>query len=406
MDPRLKRLAFILPLLIIFGVYKNYIPVGSGIKSFFQSKEVAKPMPKAYPVVEKVIGEVMMKEKPSYPPVKLKGGELLKAGATITTGEKSAAILAYRSYYKWEARVSENTQVNIDELMKMDPEDKTIFNLVTGAIMMRMKNTSGTVRNMTVRTKYASFAVRGTTFSVLSDGEKRSVMTVQEGVVVADNYKLTDKSKVIEGHSYLVNREGDSKIILDLDAVNLYDWNVENPIPESPSIDDVVAKTGDVGPTLDDQEKNQLTLLKEIDEKIAEFKTVNTELTRELETLNENAVQSRQGLKEESVKVNKDIKCLETSSFECNLFSEKVLVARGYPRMWGNPRYKSSLIVELQKYLVERNDDVAGREDEAKILAKLMTARRSVLSTMEEDRKNVTNIEKIIPTLQDERLRR
>ncbi|MES2526353.1 MAG: FecR family protein [Bdellovibrionota bacterium] len=406
MDPRLKKLAFILPLLIIFGVYKNYIPVGPGIKSFFKSKEAVKPMPKAYPIVEKVIGEVMMKEKPSYPAVKLKGGELLKEGASIATGEKSAAILAFRSYYNWQARLSENTQVNIDELMKMDTEDKTIFNLVTGAIMMKMKNTSGTVRNMNVRTKYASFAVRGTTFAVLSDGEKRSLMTVQEGVVIADNYKLTDKSKVIEGHSYLVNRDGDSKIILDLDAVNLYDWNVESPVPESPSIDEVIAQTGDVGPTLDDQEKVRLTLLKEIDEKIAEFKSVNTDLMRELETLNENAVQSRQGLKEESVKVNKDIKCLETSAFECNLFTEKILIAKGFPRMWGNPRYKTSLVVELQKYLVERNEEVAGREDEAKILAKLMTARSSVLKTVEEDRKNVTHIEKIIPTLQDERLRR
>ncbi len=406
MDPRLKRLAFILPIIIIIGVYKNYIPVGPEIQNFFKRSEEEKPRPKAYPKVDKVLGVAMMKEKPSYPPVKLKGGELLKEGASIITGEKSAVLLSYRDFYHWEARLSENTQVNIDELMKMDPEDKTIFNLVTGALAMKMKNTSGTVRNMNIRTKFASFAVRGTTFAVLTDGEKRSLMTVQEGVVVADNYKLTDKSKVIEGHSYLVNREGESKIILDLDAVNLYDWQIDNLNPVSPSIDDVVAKTGDVGPALDDQEKVRVNLLKDIDEKIADFKKANTELVRELETLNENAVQSRGGLREESVNVNKDIRCIQTSSFECNLFTEKILVARGYPRMWGNPRYKSSLVVELQKYLIERNEEVAGREDEAKVLAKLMSARNSVLKLVEEDRKNVTNIEKIIPALQDDRLRR
>ena len=409
MDPRLKRLAVILPALLIIGVYTNFIPVGPEIKgklsSIFKSEEI-KQKKEVFPIVEKIYGEVMMREKPSYPPVQLKGGELLKEGATLTTGENSGALLTYRSYYHWEARISSNTQVNIDELMKLKPEDTTVFNLVSGAITLKVKNTSGTARSMNVRTKFASFGVTGTTFAVLTDGLKRSLMTVHEGIVMADNYKLSAKTKVIEGHTYLVNREGESKIILDLDAVNLYDWQIQNLDKEIPSINDVISKTGDVGPTLDEQEKVQLTLLKEIDEKIVEFKNANKDLLRELENLQENAVQSREGLRVETVKVDKDIRCLQTSAFECNLFSDKVLVSRGYPRMWGNPRYRSSLVVELQKYLIERNEEVAGREEEAKVLAKLMSARSAILNKMEEHRKNGTDIDKIIPTLQDDRLRR
>jgi hypothetical protein len=161
-----------------------------------------------------------------------------------------------------------------------------------------------------------------------------------------------------------------------------------------------------VGPTLDDQEKAKLIFLKEVDEKIAEFKETNKELRRELETLQDNAVQSREGLKAESVKIDKDIRCLQTSASECNLFTEKILVAKGFPRMWGNPRYRSSLVLGLQKYKIDRNEEVTGREEEAKILAQLMSMRNAILNQIENDRKNGKAIDKIIPTLQDQRLRR
>ncbi len=252
----------------------------------------------------------------------------------------------------------------------------------------------------------ASFGVQGTTFAVLTDGERHTLMTVNEGTVLAENYKLLAKTKVIEGHTYLVNRDGRNKIILDLDAVNLYDWNIQNLEQKTPSLNDLISQTGDVGPTLDDKERAYQDLLKEIDDKIVGFKNTNKELLREMGTLEENAIQSRNGLKDEKVKVDKDIRCLQTSTYECNLFTEKILIARGFPKLWGNRRYRSGLVVELQKYLNERNEEVTGREDEAKVLAKLMVARNATLKQMEEDRKNENDTDKIIPTLQAERLKR
>ena len=74
--------------------------------------------------------------------------------------------------------------------------------------------------------------------------------------------------------------------------------------------------------------------------------------------------------------------------------------------MWGNPRYRTSLVVGLQKYLQERNDEVSAREEEAQTFTKLMSLRASVLRAAESDRSQEKNLEKIIRILQDERLRR
>jgi hypothetical protein len=405
MDPRLKRLAFILPVLVIFGVYTNLIPLGTDFKALFSSEEV-KPKEKIFPMIEKIRGEVMMKELPSYPPVSLKGGERLKEGATITTGENSAALLTYRGQYHWEAHLASKTQINVDELMNQRPEETTLFNLVTGAIGLKVKNSSGIVRRISVRTKFASFGVQGTKFAVLTDGEKRSLMIVNEGTVIAENYKTSAKTKVIDGHTYLINREGESNIVLNLDALNLFNWDIQNLNQEIPSLEEVISRIGDVGPALDDQENAQLSQLKEVDEKITEFKSKDRDLLRELETLQENALQSRDGLRAETVKVEKDIRCLQTSPSECSLYSEKILVGRGLPRMWGNPRYRASMVVELQKYLIERNEEVAGREDEARILAKLMSARKTAINQIEVDRKEGNNIDEIIQKLEDNRLKR
>jgi hypothetical protein len=147
-------------------------------------------------------------------------------------------------------------------------------------------------------------------------------MTVNEGTVIAENYKISAKTKVIDGHTYLINREGESKIVLNLDALNLFTGMFRTWTRKS--------------------------LLWRMS-------------SQKLETLQENALQSREGLKAETVKVEKDIRCLQTSPSECSLYSEKILVGRGLPWLWGNPRYPTSMVVELQKYLLERSEELIGK---------------------------------------------
>ncbi len=74
--------------------------------------------------------------------------------------------------------------------------------------------------------------------------------------------------------------------------------------------------------------------------------------------------------------------------------------------MWGNPRYRTSLVVGLQKYLQERDEEVVIREEEARNLAELMSSRDAALKAVEHDRSRELNLDKLIPLLQDERLRR
>lgn len=405
----LKRVSLILPPVIIAGVYFNIIPVGSEIRNkidaILKSEEKA-PEKQIFPVAEKILGEVYFKELPSFPPVPLKGGEILKEKQSFATGPASSLLLTYRGPDSWMIRVSPDAQVNIDELMKMKDVQTTTLNLMQGGVIIQMKQNSSASRKIQVRTKFASFSVSDGAFAILTDGETRTLMTVKRGLVEAENFKLMEKTPVREAHTYFTNREGEKKVELDLDAMDLYNWDPSDLTAGFPVLEKVVVVVGDLGPTPDDKEKAKLQLLKDIDIAIQEFKQETEKLAREHEILQENAEQSQVGLREEKVRVNKDIRCLETSPFECNLFSEKILLMRGFPRTWGNPQYRNSLVVGLGKYLQERNEEVQSREEEAKVLSKLMLARGSILRAVESDRAAERNLDKIIRTLQDDRLRR
>jgi hypothetical protein len=404
----LKRVSFVLPPVIVAGVYFNKIPVGPSIRKKIDSLMTEEKLPpkKVYPLVEKVRGEVYVKDHASFPPVLLKGGELLKEGQSLATGPHGALLLSYRGPDTWFIRISPDTQVNVDELLKMKKEQSTTINLLHGGLIVRMNNVTGSARAIEVRTKFASFTARSGRFAVLTDGETRTLMTVQQGMAEAENFKLMERSSVRGGYTYFINREGEKKIQLDLDALDLYNWEPTDIDGIIPSPGKVIGVIGDLGPTPDDQEKAKLEVLKEIDASILEFKNENEKLRREYNILNDNAEQSRIGFRAERAKVNKDIHCLETSTFECNLFSEKILLLRGFPRTWGNPQYRNSLVVGLGKYLQERNEEVAGREEEAKILADLMAKREAALKAVEADRAREKNLDKLMLILQADLLRR
>lgn len=406
----LRRVSLVLPPAIIAGVYFNVIPVGQDIRKKFGSMVSEKKAPElvaAFPVVESVRGEVYVKDHPTFPAVSLKGGEKLKAGQSLATGPESFLLLSYQGSDSWMIKVAPDSRINIDELMEMKDSEETVINLLQGGLTFRMRNSTGALRKLLIRTKFASFAATGTmTAAVLTDSEMYSLITVHEGVAEAENFKLMEKTPVREAHTYLINREGDKKVVLDLDAIDLYSWDLRGPDHALPTIDKVLQSVGDLGPTLDDIEKKKLAQLRKIDGAVKDYKEKNEELRRELEILTENAVQSRAGLRAETVKVEKDIRCLETSEFECNLFSEKILLTRGFPKLWGNRAYRSSLVVGLGKYLQERNEEVSAREEEARILSKLMAAREAVLEAVEADRSAERNLDQLIPRLQDARLRR
>lgn len=409
MNPWLKKVIIIVPPIVIAGVYLDLIPVGPELRqsiSDLMHKESLRPAPEIVPRVEKIRGEVFMKASPKEDPVQVKGSEILKEGSSFATGETSAVLLSYRGSYSWRLLMTPKTQVNIDELMKMREVQTSVFNVIRGAVIVEVENKSDAPRNFIVRTNFASLSVKAAKFSILTDGEKRSLVTVHKGAVEADNYKLMEKTLIREGNTFIVNREGEQKVELDLEVLDLYEWDLSRLDQKIPQIEEVTEKTGDLSPIINETEKKKIAQLKEIDEAISEFRAQNENLTREMNILRENAEQSREGFQNESRNVNRDIRCLETSASECKLFNAKILYERGFPRMWGTPRYKKSLILELQKYLKERNEEIILREEEANTLVRLMALRESALKAVSVDRSREANLERLIPLLQDDRLKR
>ncbi len=408
MDPTFKKIIFFLPPLIIAGVFFNIIPLDKNIRDHFESffsSDTKVEIKRINATVEKIFGEATFQEKPNLPVTKLIVGQILTEGASIVTGEKSSVLLTLKGTYQWKVRLSSKTQVNIDELMKMKTEETTFFNLVRGGLILVLENKSGIPRRVNVRTKFASFAVRGTTIAVLTDEEKQSLMTVHDGTVEAENFKEMSKSIVKTGHTYLINRDGKSKIELDYEALGLYNWDTEDLDVEFPEIFDVIEKVGDIGLAPDEKEKEKLKLLKEIDENMTMFKNQNDSFHRDLDLLRENAEETNKGYLDEKAKIERDIRCIETSVSECRLYSAKILQENGFPRLWGNPRYKASMVEGLKDYIGKRNEVVRERTEKANDLSRLVKTRDEVFGAVMEDRKQEKNLEKLLPLLQDQRLR-
>lgn len=404
MDPRIKRIAFLLPPVIIAGVWFDLIPIAPGLRSKIDSFKVAPPaVKKNLPLLVAHTGAVSFRERPALPESPVKGGEVLSEGSSLTVPEESSALITFTDTDTWKLRVAGGTRINVD---KLSPAS-TIINLVKGSIVLSAKNNSGRIRPVSVRTSFASFTFSSATVAVISDADKWNLMSVKEGTVVAENFKLMEKTQVHEGFSYLINRDGIAKNQLELSAIDLFHWDLSRPDPTVPAIDQVLVKFEEsVAAVPDEKEKIRQDNLSSIDEALKNFRKEHADLQRELEILAGNARDSREGFVSERRKVDKDIRCLQTSVSECNLFSEKILLLQGFPRTWGNPAYRESLVTGLRKYLQGREEEVGAREEEARILGELMKKREAALSTAETLRSREENPDRVVPLLQDARLRR
>lgn len=404
MDPRIKHIAFLLPPVIIAGVWFDFIPIAPGIRTRINSlKEVNTSPKKTLPILTSVTGTVFFRERPALPEGTAKGNELLSDGSSLVTADGASALITFTDSDTWKLRLAAGSRVNFDKVS----EDGTILNLVHGSAILSAKNNTGRVRPVSIRTNFASFTTSGALFAVTSETDKWTLLSVKEGIVIAENFKLMQKTQIHEGFNYLVKREGEARNQLELSAIELYNWDFSQPNPGLPAIEDVL-KTFDerVAPVADEKEKLHQEKLVQVDEALKSFRTEHDGFRRELQILSDNARDSREGFVTERRRIERDIRCLQTSVSECNLYSEKILLLRGFPRTWGNPRYRSEIVVGLQKYLQEREDEVSIREDEARVLEELMKKRDAALSSAETNRTQEKDLDSIIPSLQDARLKR
>ena len=369
---------------------------------------------RSLPKIMKTRGTILISDSNSLPRL-AKVGEELKQGSSIETKEKSFVLLSFGKKYSCNVRLGSNSKLNIDELLlnsKDNNSEQSMFNLIKGTLSVAVKKKNETP-GIKIKTVFAIFGVRGTQFSVLTDAINYSLLVVKEGKVEAENIIAFKKRFFSTGTSYLVNKNGVEKEYSDPEMINKFEWDLENLTIDQPEIDEMITMLGN--PDLDKENEDSVvnpaldkskTLKELVQIEIDIFKRYDLDLqdylSNDAQFLNELLLISEK----ERPKIKNDIFCLSTTRSQCVLYSEKLLMSRGFPRTFGTPRFIQMIIEDLNKYMKEQDEQISVAKSDKASLEDLISKRKSLLGNVEKQFLADTELETIIPRLKDDKMRR
>jgi len=179
--------------------------------------------------VEKINGTVLL-SGPNIVTHQLVADEDIHEGSLIETKNKSAVLLSFGGKYTCKIRLGANTIVNVDELMKPSSEMKqefSIMRLIKGAVIVHLKSHNNPVR-IGIKTKIASFGVRGTMFYVETDESNYSFLGVKEGTVESESFISLAKNLISGGKSFFTNKSSGDKLLSSPAIIDRINWDYEN----------------------------------------------------------------------------------------------------------------------------------------------------------------------------------
>ena len=124
-------------------------------------------------------------------------GQILSAGAVISTGFKSEAVL---SFDETVIKVKALTRLTIEQLFEKNGDKASSVYLDTGSISADVKPAENKRVGFSVKTPAATASVRGTSGVIYSDGTLRGtsgrwcITPAQEKLVFTNNYVVSDVS--------------------------------------------------------------------------------------------------------------------------------------------------------------------------------------------------------------------
>ena len=369
---------------------------------------------RSLPKIMKTRGTILISDSNSLPRL-AKLGEELKQGSSIETKEKSFVLLSFGDKYSCYVRIGSNSKLNIDELLlnsQNNNSEQSFVSLIKGTLSVAVKKMNETPV-IKIKTAFAIFGVRGTQFSVLTDAINYSLLVVKEGKVEAENVIAFRKRIVSTGASYLVNKNGEEKEFSDTEMINKFEWDLENLTIDHPEMEEMITMLGnpDLSPKKEDfvinSTPDKTKSLKELVQiEIDIFKRYDVDLqdylSNDIQFLNELLLISEK----ERLKIKNDIFCLSTTRSQCDLYSEKLLMSRGFPRTFGTPRFIQMMIEDLNKYMKEQDDQISVAKSDKASLEDLISKRKILLENVEKQFLAGTELETIIPRLKDDKMRR
>lgn len=342
--------------------------------------------------------------------------DLIMRGDAIETKEKSGALLEFGKSYKCQVRLGPNTVFNVDDFLtknRNDSVENSFFFLVKGVISVLLHN-NGTKVNVGIKTHVASFGVRGTNFVVHVDQMDNTLLAVKEGKVEAQSFASMNNFMVESGSSLIATKDKGDKVIASTDIINKYDWDMdslEKNLSTDDQIDTKIVELAhaaampkeDVGEKKSTQE-TIANLKKNLEEELITFKSYNEYLKKIIIKSDIDLKESELRLQKEQSNVEADIECLSKSKDACSLNSEDILLRRGWPNSFGHPKYRSSIVVDLKKYLKELSDKIHKASEDKAIVEDFLQRRKQVLDEVESKLSDENELQNNLHKLQDVKL--
>jgi hypothetical protein len=361
---------------------------GTGKTEHVISEEAIKALSKdekTLPKVSKAIGSVFMNcnQKEDYP---AEIGTPFTENCILETKDRSLAVISFEGSYKWMLRVTPNTKIKSDELFRAIIEDgnekeNSVFNLIKGTVFYLLTNENDLAR-VKFKTFLTIYGVRGTTISVTTDGESFSNMAVKEGIVEAINLETMQKHMIYSGQFHIAFKKRE-EIINKPEIIDLYDWNLDSDrvegIPGIESIQKYIEAPAEKLQKKTDMIIQDTSLDESLKKEITSLEIRIRDHLEELKKIKSRIADRKFALEGERTGIEKDILCLKSDQGDCSLFSEKILMDRGYPRIYKSHSFKLSMAEELRKYLVEKEKEIENLEREYYSKARIQMAESELL---------------------------
>lgn len=358
--------------------------------------------------ISKIKGKVLV----SYPWAKAKAtteGEEIRPQGTIVTQEQSSALIAFKDKYSWQLRVSPNSDISNNTLMEKNVvtgEEDLVFKVNKGAACFSLVNNKVPVM-LKVSTAHATFIVKGTKFAVLAN-ESHTALTVEHGKIEVENFINLKKYEVESGATYVTDGQGNDRVVQDATPLLLFNWELEVPDLEFLGPENILKLPAFQERVVTEEVKQEdpVEKLKSlIDEEIGNFKMLDEGMIKELEALKETHGKLKEELLILIPSVRQDISCLQSAQGQCSLYSDKILLSRGFPRTKGTPQYRKSMAQDLEVFLKEKKEQLASEKARIESYEGVLKKRSEVLKTVEEKRGQGPELESLVPMLKDDTLR-
>ncbi len=334
-------------------------------------------------IVKAIRGAVFLTHKGVSTQLKL--GDVIEQGSLIETKEKSFVTIMYGQDYELKIMIGPKSKVNCTSIMLSTKQrvHENLFGLVHGTVRAQFRNPKKKA-DLSINTKSVVFGVRGTTFFVATDQDKFTLLIVKEGLVEGQNFIRLSKKMISAGSSYLIWKNGEEREYLLNDIFAKINWDFNTANDFLPEIEDFLKYFDTTG--LDNQSitenktTDNLTTKMDIDIKkeLNNFSIETKEIQDSVDSLNDYLTSLNAKKKDRLPGIESDIKCLITSRKECKLFSEKVLIQRGFPRTFGAPRYIQMMVDDLRKQIVEMEEEIGATKKEKELLEALIIKRQEV----------------------------